>query len=177
MNKKIKSTGYIFLSAGIAAFLYVFLHESGHMIVMLSAGAAIADFSILTAHVSADGGNYTNLSNMWLHSNGALFPLLFSYLYALLYQKGSKKSFYRIFSYIVTLVPVASLLAWVILPFVYLRGNAPVNDDVTKFLTLFCEKYHPLIVSAAAVVLIGIGVALMIKKRVIHNFIEEINQK
>ena len=46
MNKKIKSTGYIFLSAGIAAFLYVFLHESGHMIGMLSAGAAIADFSI-----------------------------------------------------------------------------------------------------------------------------------
>ena len=34
-----------------------------------------------------------------------------------------------------------------------------------------------MIVSAAAVVLIGIGVALMIKKRVIHNFIEEINQK
>ena len=177
MNKKIRSIGYILLSAGIVVFLYIFLHEFGHTIVMLSAGAEITDFSIFTAHVSGDGGNYTNLSRMWLCANGALFPLIISYAYTLLYQKGNTNTFYRIFSYMVTLIPTASMLAWVIIPVVFLQGNAPINDDVTMFLAVFCNNYHPLIVSAAAAVLIGISVLLMIKRRVIHNFVEVIKQQ
>ena len=177
MNKKIKSTGYTLLSVGITVFLYIVLHEFGHTIVMLSAGATITNFSIFTAHVSAVGGNYTNVSSMWMHVNGALLPLIISYFYILLYQKDNTKSLYRIFSYMFTLIPMASILAWVIIPFAYLQGKAPINDDVTNFLTIFCENYHPLIVSATAAVLIGIGIVLMIKKRVLHNFIEEIKQK
>lgn len=177
MNKKLKSIGYILLSVGITLFLYILLHEFGHMMVMMSVGATITDFSIFTAHVSAVGGNYTNLSGMWMHANGALFPLMISFLCTLLYKKNSARPFYRIFSYMVILLPVSSMLAWVIIPFVYLQGNAPVNDDVTKFLDVFCKNYHPLIVSAAAAVLIAFGVILMIKKRVIHNFIEEIKRK
>lgn len=177
MNKKIKTIGYVLLSAGLTVFSYILLHEFGHMIVMLSAGATITDFSIFTAHVSAVGGDYTNISSMWMHANGALLPLIVSYLFILFYRKNGTRSFYRIFSYMSTLVPMISLLTWVIIPFVYLQGNAPINDDVTKFLAVFCEDYHPLIVSAVAVILIGIGVALMIKKRVFHNFVQEIKQK
>ena len=77
----------------------------------------------------------------------------------------------------VILIPVASILAWVIILFTYLQGKTPTNDDVTKFLAVFCENYHPLIVSAIAAVLIGIVIVLTIKKRVLHNFIEEIRQK
>lgn len=177
MNKKTKMIGSVLLSAGIMLFLYTFLHELGHMVVMLLAGATIMNFSIFTAHVSAVGGNYTNLLNMWMNANGAFFPLILSYIYMLLYKKDSTKSFYHIFSYMVSLVPISSMLAWVIIPFVYLQGNAPINDDVTKFLDVFCENYHPLIVSVAAVVFIGIGVVLMIRKRIIHNFIREIKKK
>lgn len=177
MNKKIKNIGWILLSAGITFFLYILLHEFGHTMVMLSVGATITDFSILTAHVSAVGGDYTNLSNMWMHANGALLPLIISYIYTLLYKKDSVKLLYRVFSYMVILIPVASILAWVIIPFAYLQGKAPINDDMTKFLAVFCENYHPLIVSAIAAVLIGTGIVLMIKKRVLHNFIEEIRQK
>ena len=72
MNKKIKSMGYTLLSAGIAIILYILFHEFGHMIVMLSVGATITDFSILTAHVSADGGNYTDLSDMFMNANGTV---------------------------------------------------------------------------------------------------------
>lgn len=177
MNKKLKSIGYILLSTGITLFLYILFHEFGHMMVMLSVGATITDFSIFTAHVSAVGGNYTNLSGMWMHANGALFPLMISFLYTLLYKKDSVKPLYRIFSYMISLVPVGSMFAWVIIPFLYLQGNVPVNDDVTNFLDVFCENYHPLIVSIAAAALIAIGVVLMIKKRLIHNFIEEIKRK
>ncbi len=177
MSKKLKKAGYLLLSAGMGVFLYILFHELGHMAVMLSAGATITDFSIFTAHVSGDGGDYTNLSRMCRDASGALLPLMISYLYLLLYKKGSTKSFYRIFSYVFTLIPIVSMLAWVFIPFVYLQGNAPVKDDVTKFLSVFCEKYHPLIVSAAAAALIGVGVVLMIKKRVIFHFMEEIRQE
>ena len=144
---------------------------------MLSVGATITNFSIFTSHVSAVGGDYTNLSNICMDANGALFPLFISYVYTLLYKKDSTKSFYRIFSYVVTLFPIGSMLAWVFLPFAYLHANAPINDDVTKFLAVFSKSYHPLIVSAAAAALIGMGVFLLIRKRVIHHFIEEIKQK
>lgn len=120
MNKKIKRIGYILLSAGITVFLYILFHEFGHTMVMLSVGATITDFSIFTAHVSADSGSYTNLSNMWMHANGALLPLMISYVYIILYKKDSTKPLYRIFSYLVTFTPIASMLAWVIIPFAYL---------------------------------------------------------
>lgn len=177
MDRRFKNIGYILLSAVVAVFLYIILHELGHTIVMLSAGSTITDFSIFSAHVTCVGGNYTNITDMWLHVNGALFPLIVSYIYILFYKKNSTKPLYRIFSYMATFVPVCSILAWVIVPFTYLQGNAPFNDDATKFLVIFCQNYHPLIVSAVAVILIGVGVVLMVKKRVLQNFIDEIMLK
>lgn len=43
----------IFPTALLALGLYVLLHETGNLIVMLYAGTQITDFSVLTAHVSA----------------------------------------------------------------------------------------------------------------------------
>lgn len=171
MPDKAKMVVYLLLSTVIAIFLYILLHESGHMIVMLAAGSTITDFSILGAHVSGVGGNYSRLSDMWLHANGALLPVIVSLVYMLLYKKKKESSFYRILSYIVSIAPVMSLLAWVIIPFIYLQGNAPVGDDVTKFLLIFDQNHQPLIVSAVALLLIAVNVTVMIKKDIIKNAI------
>ena len=93
-NNRMKRVGFLLLSAGISLYLYILLHELGHMIVMLSAGATVTSFSIFTAHVSAAGGNYSTLSTLWLHANGALLPMAASFVYMLLYQKSSQRSFY-----------------------------------------------------------------------------------
>lgn len=90
------------------------------------------------------------------------------------YKSNSEKLFYRIFSYMIALIPTASMLAWLIIPVIYIGRNAPVNDDVTKFLYNFSHDFHPLIVSAIAYMIIGIGVVLMIKNRIIQNFIAEV---
>lgn len=174
MNRKAKLVFRILLSAFLTGFLYIILHETGHMIVMLYADATITEFSIISAHISATGGNYTNFSDLWLNANGALLPLLVSYVYLLFYRKSSRSDFYRIISWMVCLIPISSLLAWVVIPFVYLCGNAPLNDDVTKFLSNFSSAYHPLFVSAGATILIGISIALIIKKQILKNFIEVI---
>ena len=176
MDNKVKKVLYVFESALLSIFLYIILHEGGHMIVMLSAGATITDFSILTAHVSGVGGNYTNASDLWLQANGALLPVIVSFIYMLFYKKESRSMFYHIFSYMFCLIPVGSLFAWVIIPFVYMQGNAPAGDDVTKFLYNFTHDYHPLLVSAVAVLIIAVGIILMIKKEIIKTFIVEIRK-
>ena len=176
MDNKVKKVLYVFASVLLAIFLYIILHEGGHMIVMLSAGATITDFSILTAHVSGVGGNYTNASDLWLHANGALLPVIVSFVYMLFYKKESRSMFYHIFSYMFCLIPVASLFAWAIIPFVYMQGNAPAGDDVTKFLYNFTHDYHPLLVSAVAVLIIAVGIILMIKKEIIKTYIVKIRK-
>jgi len=171
-----KKKGFLLIlpSAMLAVVLYIIFHELGHLIVMLAAGATIVEFSIITAHVSATGGDYTDLSVLWLHANGALLPILVSYIYMLFYKSNSEKPFYRFFSYMVVLMPIVSTLAWVVVPFMYVGGNAPAGDDVTNFLPTFSQCFHPLIVSAAAAIMFGIGIVLMVKKRILGNFISEI---
>ncbi len=174
MKKKAGVIVCLLTSGILSVFLYILLHEFGHMIVMLSAGARITEFSILSAHVSSTGGRYTDLSDLWMHANGALFPLLLSFVCLLFYNKNFKNTFYRFFTWFFGLIPAASMLAWVVIPFAFLGGNAPPGDDVTMFLLNFSQSRSPLIVSAAAAVLIGISIVLITVKRVFHNFIEEI---
>lgn len=161
----------------IASFLYILLHESGHLIVMLSAGATITDFSIITAHVSAVGGNYSNLSDLWLNANGALLPVIVSLVSMLLYKREKKNYFYIDFSYIFSLVPTMSMITWVIIPFLHMQGKAPIGEDVTNFLFHFTQSFHPLIVSVISVLIMIINITVMIKKDIIKNFILMIRER
>ena len=85
--------------------------------------------------------------------------------------------FYHFFSYVVALLPIGSMLAWVFIPFSYVDGNTPVSDDVTKFLNVFSKEYHPLAVSAAAVIIIGISIAIIVKKGIIQTAINIVKEK
>ena len=173
MKGRVRFALCLFSAALIALFLYILIHECGHMIVMLSAGATITDFSILGAHVSSVGGDYTNTSDLWMNANGALLPLILSYVYMLFYKRSLANTFYRILSYMISLVPTASLLAWVILPILYMNGNAPAGDDVTKFLFNFSQSYDPIYVSVAALLLIMTGITIMVIKGIPQNFCNE----
>lgn len=176
MNKKLKLILCLLTAMCLVLVFYIAFHELGHMIVMLSAGATIDDFSVIGAHVSAHGGVYTNISDLWLNANGAVLPLIISFIYLAFYKREVNKTFYRVLSFFIGFIPIGSLFAWVFIPFLFLSDKAPVNDDVTKFLFNFSQTNNPLIVSAAAAFLIGIGVVLMTKKGVLKNYIFEINE-
>ncbi len=171
MNQKGKLVFIVLAAAGLATVLYIVLHEFGHLIVMLSAGETIDDFSILGAHVSGHGGEYTNISDLWLHANGALFPLIAVFIYLTFYRRELNKTFYRVFSIFNGIIAICPLLAWVFIPFAFINGKAPVGDDVTQFLLNFSQIGSPLIVSVVAALLISIGVALVIRKGVLKNYI------
>lgn len=172
MQNKLDNIFKIIAAALLAVVLYILFHETGHLIVMLSAGDTIDDFSILTAHVSGHGGEYTPFSAMWLHANGAFLPYAATMVYMLFYKKDSESKFYIMFSQMIASVVIGSMLAWVIVPFIYMQGQAPAGDDVTKFLDVFGGS--PLIVGLAALLLTAAGIAVMLCRQIIRNFAREI---
>ena len=174
MKKKAILIRDLALSVLLILFLYILIHETGNLIVMLCAGDRITSFSILSAHVSGEGGSYTDTSDLWLHANGAFLPVLVSYIWMLLYRQDTENSFYRIFSWFVCLVPASSLLAWVYIPFLWMKGNAPAGDDVTKCLFNFSQSHHPLLVSLGAIILIAVSAVLAIRKQVVKNMFEAV---
>ena len=128
-------------------------------------------------HVTSNGGSFTPISEMWNYANGVFLPLFVSLVFVLLYRKACKSSFYRIFSYMVAIIPIGSLLTWVFIPFLYMNDTAPVNEDVTKFLNTFTQYFHPLLLTVFALAIMGFSILLLVKKRVFRNFIEEISME
>lgn len=174
MIDKQRITKILYLIATLPAVyvLYTFIHETGHCIVAIACGSQITEFSIVTAHMSFNGGNYSDFSTMWFNANGALLPYFTVILYMLFYRKQATNSFYRLFSYFIVLGTTCSLLAWVFIPILYLKGNAPVGDDCTKFLEIFEAYLNPILVTISSLGLICTSILLMVKKRIIQNFID-----
>ena len=156
-------------AALLCVFLYILLHELGHTIVLWSVGADVTEFSLIKAHVLYEGGHWTNLSDRWMHLNGTLFPVIVIIIYMLFYKRECTNRFYRIFSGFFLLMTIASLLAWVVIPFLFTEGIAPKDDDVYKFLYNFTFDYPAWTVSVGAVIVIACCIFIAAKKGVIQN--------
>ncbi len=168
MNPK----GKVILSALASVFcvlpLYILLHEGGHALTAVLCGARVTRFSILDASMSYEGGTFTAASSSLLNAAGMLLPVLLSVVYMLTYRKGAISIPYRIFSFMFLLVPVCSVLAWVIVPVLYLAGKAPQNDDVTKFINH--SGLSPWAVLTASILLFVFCLFLAWKKKIIQNY-------
>lgn len=175
-DKKIKFIASLFLSALAAVVLYIILHETGHTIVVLSAGAKLTEFSILRAHVYYEGGDFTDFSDLWNHANGMFLPFVVCLVYGLFYNRNLKNTFYRLFSVVFSVICFIQTLAWVVIPFFYEPGTDPRGEDVKKFLYNFAQNHSPMLVTAGGAVLFAIGIAVMLRKGIIRNFMEEIKE-
>lgn len=173
MNNRKKYAVTLILTALVTLLFYIIIHESGHAIVMLSVGVTITEFSIINAYVSGIGGNYTDLSDLWLNANGALLPLLLSYINAIIYKKEKANLFYKFFTFMFTVGSAMSVSVWVVIPFLFMAGKAPANEDATKFVYNFSQTASPVFVTLGALVLIGISVFLLLKKGILRGFVEE----
>ena len=160
----------------LSIFLYIWLHELGHAIVLWSVGADITEFSIFEAHVLYAGGNWTDISDLWMHLNGAFFPVVVSVIWMLLYQRGIRNRIYRIFSVFEVIIPLSSALAWVTIPILYMQGLAPEDDDVTKFLYNFTFVYPAWTVCLVTFLVLVFCIFFAIKKGIFNNMAEEIRQ-
>ena len=176
MNNRRRAALVICGSAIAAVILYVFFHELGHCLAAIYCGAQITEFSILRARMNYSGGNFTDFTDLCLQAGGALLPLILSFVYMLLYDDRRESLLYRIFSWFISLIPAASMLAWVFIPLLFIFGYAPAGDDVTKFLYNFAQDHSPILVSGVALLVIAAAVILMVKKRIPQNFVCEMKK-
>ena len=179
IEKRRKRVSFALTVVGIgflSILLYIWLHELGHAIVLWAVGADITEFSIFEAHVLYAGGNWTDMSDLWMHLNGAFFPVVVSVIWMLLYRRGVRNRVCRIFSVFEVIIPLSSALAWVVIPFLYMQGLAPEDDDVTKFLYNFTFDYPAWTVSLVALLVLVLCIFLAVKKGIFHNMADEIRQ-
>ena len=67
-------------------------------------------------------------------------------------------------------VGAINLLAWVFIPILYVFGQAPEGDDVSKFLYNFCFDHPAYLVSICAIAVMVCCICLAVKKDLIENF-------
>jgi hypothetical protein len=144
--------------------LYTFLHEAGHALTGLLFGQSLTEFSIdfwdMSAHVSMVGGELTQAQLAIQNVAGAALPLLIWTIFISLVPR--KASFtLEILKLISSMAVINTLLAWIILPVLFLLGEAP-PDDVTHF--LYYSQIPPLFLICVALVLyIGLWVLFLSK--------------
>ena len=134
-------------------FLYTFLHEAGHALAGWLFGQSLTEFDAsfwdLSAHVRLSGGNLTQLQLAVQSAGGVILPLIVWVIFISLVLR--KSSFIlETLKLISSMVVVNTLLAWIVLPILYLLGRAP-SDDVTNFLNY--SHMPPMLLSFTAVVL------------------------
>ncbi len=131
---------------------YVTVHEAGHAIMAVTFGAELNYFStnLLDARVFYDG-RLTSIQTAIVYASGAGLPML---LWLIFIITSPTRPESRILEYIkvFSIVVPFSLLAWVVIPIMYIRGNAPAGDDVTKFIS--ASGVNALLVSVFSLALV-----------------------
>jgi hypothetical protein len=154
------------LLAGVflaALFLYAFLHEAGHALAAVLSGATLTAFDLSPfgggPHVSYFGG-LTPAQTLLNNLAGVSLPLLvwLGFMLAVPRRANLVLEVLKLFA---TVIGLNTLLAWIILPILYLAGRAP-GDDAINFLNN--SGAHPLWVSAAALLVYLAGWALFFRK-------------
>ena len=139
------------------AFLYTFLHESGHALVGILSGGQITAFSVnfwqLSAHVGMDA-SLTPGQMLINNLAGVGLPLLVLFVFLLTVSRHTNLVIVYL-KIIGSLIFLSTLFAWILLPVLTLFGISP-SDDVTNFIRN--SGVYPLWVTAAALlILVGGG--------------------
>jgi hypothetical protein len=157
LSNRLKIAGLLLLTLLAVALVYTTLHESGHALAGLAFGGRVSDFNVnffnLDAHVNIDG-TFTAAQDAVINVSGAALPLL-AWLILILFLPKKGSLLLQGTKTIASIATLFSLLAWVILPFLYLKGAAPAGDDVTKFITT--SGLPPLAVAFGALALFAVG--------------------
>ena len=167
MNQTTKKLVSLFVSLILMFPAYILLHEGGHALAAISCGARITAFSILWAYMRYEGGRSTAVTLSLFHAAGMLLPVILAVVYMLAYRSGSRTVFSRIFSFFALLMPVGSILGWVVVPVLCLLGEAPGTDDAAKFIE--SSGLSPWIVLGGAALLFAGCLLLAWRKKIPQN--------
>jgi hypothetical protein len=149
----------------LVVFLYTLLHETGHALVGLLFGGTLKSFSVsfwlLNAHVGLYGV-FSDAQRSAISLAGVTLPLLIwgAFILSAPRKGNSTLEWLKVIS---SLGVINTLVAWIVLPLLYLVGQAP-GDDVTSFLNT--SHLSPLLVSGAALCAYSLGWMLFLSRTV-----------
>lgn len=130
-------------------FVYTFLHEAGHALAGLAFGQTLTAFNVnfwnFDAHVGL-AGSLTQPQRALQSIAGAGLPLLVWFLFIAFVPRKANFSLEAL-KLVASMAVIHTLLAWIVIPILYLFGQAP-SDDVTNFLRY--SQIPPLLLCAAA---------------------------
>ena len=145
-------------------FIYTFLHESGHAITGLLFGQSLTEFNInfwnFSAHVGMVGGKLTQSQLAVQSAAGAILPLLLWTIFISVVPRKSNFTL-EVLKLISSMAIVNTLLAWIVLPLLFILGKEP-SDDVTNFLRH--SQMPPLLLIVTAIILYMGGWLLFLSK-------------
>jgi len=157
IQERLKKVTLLILIVLVIGLLYTTLHEGGHALAGMAFGGRVTDFNVnffnVGAHMGIDG-HFSTSQTAVFNAAGTVLPLLAWFLAMLLLPKrsGFILQWIKILS---TMLFLNTLLAWIIVPFLYLSNSAPPADDVTHFITN--SGFPPLAVALAALLIYGVG--------------------
>jgi hypothetical protein len=139
-------------------FIYTFLHEAGHAIVGLAFGQSLTEFNVsfwdFSAHVGMAGGELSQAQLAIQAIAGVTLPLLVWIIFIGLVPR--KASFLlETLKLVSSLALLNTLLAWIVIPVLYIFGKAPSSDDVTNLLRY--SQIPPLLLTFIVVSLYSCG--------------------
>ena len=161
--RRLAVIGSIAFAALFALVAYTFLHEAGHAIVGMLFGARLTSFSInfvdLSAHVGFAGA-FSSAQQSVLSAAGVTFPLLLwsVFVLAVPVKPNPLLGWLRL---VLSMGVLNSLLAWIIIPVLYLSGRSPADDSATF---VSATKIPPLLLSAAVLIVYVGGWALFLRR-------------
>ncbi len=124
--------------------VYTFLHEGGHALVAWLTGGTVYTFDInffnLGAHVSTSP-QVSRTAQIASSLAGMALPVLVWFGFILSAPRRGTPALEAL-KIVASAGVIGSMLAWVLIPLLYVGGGAPVNDDVTRFLSLSGVNPH-----------------------------------
>ncbi len=151
-------------------FMYTLLHEGGHALTGWLFGQSLTEFNLnfwnFNAHVGMAGGELSRAQLAVQSAAGASLPLL---IWAILISIAPHKATFTLESlkFISSMTVVNTLLAWIMLPVLFLLGKAP-SDDVINFL-LYSQMPPMLLTVMASILYIGGWVLFLSKTDGLRN--------
>jgi hypothetical protein len=146
-------------------FIYTFLHEAGHALTGWLFGETLTEFNVhfwdLSAHVAMIGGELTQAQRAIQSAAGVSLPLLIWILFISLVSRNPG-FILRLLKLLASMMVLNTLLAWIIIPVLYLFGSAPASDDVTHFLQF--SQIPPLHLALLSLILYVLGWAYFFSK-------------
>ena len=169
---------FFLLASNWTMYLYFFLHEAGHAIVVRALGGSITQFEVgLFNSGYAFSGKFSDFENSIRACAGLVFPILLWFVFVLVVPRKTRPIF-GIVRFIFSIGFLACLLPVLVKVINYQNGwrsYAGWGDDVTQFLDY--SHWNGYLTAGIVLIILALAAICLIRKATIQEAIAQIRRE